>query len=169
MELDSPAELAASSKVESHDPLRELQQRIADDVQKAQRLGEIYSKNVAVHECLLFLQKALVCISDDGEDLWLDSLDLETSEGQLRTFALLHDARPALLNFAVPGRLDIARWGDRVRLVDAEYSGAWELPVIGKVPAPAAVLIRPDGYVAWVGDDDGPGLAEALTRWFGAP
>jgi hypothetical protein len=68
-----------------------------------------------------------------------------------------------------PGGFDITPWADRVKLVDAKYDGVWELPVLGEVPAPAAVLIRPDGYVAWVGDVTEPGLADALTTWFGPP
>ena len=64
-------------------------------------------------------------------------------------FTLLHDAHAALLNLGEPGSVALGSWGDRVRLVDASYEGAWELPVIGAVEAPAAVLIRPDGHVAW--------------------
>ena len=67
------------------------------------------------------------------------------------------------------GSLALGSWGDRVQLVEASYDGAWELPVIGAVEAPAAVLIRPDGHVAWVGDGTAAGLEEALARWFGAP
>jgi 2-polyprenyl-6-methoxyphenol hydroxylase-like FAD-dependent oxidoreductase len=96
-------------------------------------------------------------------------LDLATANGPLRVFSLLHDARPVLLNVGEPGGFDIARWADRVQLVDAKYVGEWELPVLGVVSAPAAVLIRPDGYVAWVGDRSQLGLADALTTWFGAP
>jgi 2-polyprenyl-6-methoxyphenol hydroxylase-like FAD-dependent oxidoreductase len=99
----------------------------------------------------------------------MPDLDLVTSEGPPRTFTLLHDARPVLLNFSEPGHLDITQWADRVQLVDAKYLGVWELPVIGTVTAPAAVLIRPDGYVAWVGDKTDQGLADALTTWFGPP
>jgi hypothetical protein len=57
----------------------------------------------------------------------------------------------------------------RVQLVDSEYVGEWELPVLGVVTAPIAVLIRSDGYVAWVGEPADPGLADALASWFGAP
>jgi 2-polyprenyl-6-methoxyphenol hydroxylase-like FAD-dependent oxidoreductase len=99
----------------------------------------------------------------------MPDLDLVTPDGPVRVFALLHDARPLLLDFGEPGGIDITPWADRVRLIDAEYAGAWELPVIGPVPAPAAVLVRPDGHVAWVGDGTDPGLRDALTRWFGAP
>jgi uncharacterized protein YheU (UPF0270 family) len=99
----------------------------------------------------------------------MPDLDLVTSNGPLRVFALLHDARPVLLNLGEPGGFDITTWADRVQLIDAKYSGGWELPALGAVTAPTAVLIRPDGYVAWVGDQTQRGLADALTTWFGPP
>ena len=95
----------------------------------------------------------------------MPDLDLETAAGPTRVFELLHRAEPVLLNFADLGRLDVGSWGDRVRVVDARYPGAWELPVLGEVAPPSAVLVRPDGHVAWVGP--GEPLAAALTRWFG--
>ncbi len=99
----------------------------------------------------------------------MPDLDLVTANGPLRVFSLLHDARPVLLNLGEPGGFDITPWADRVQLVDAKYVGPWELPALGRVTAPTAVLIRPDGYVAWVGDLTQPGLADALTTWFGPP
>jgi 3-(3-hydroxy-phenyl)propionate hydroxylase len=99
----------------------------------------------------------------------MPDLDLVTVGGPLRVFTLLHDARPVLLNLGEPGGLDITAWADRVRLIDATYAGTWELPVLGTVPAPAAVLIRPDGHVAWVGGGTDSGLPDALTTWFGPP
>jgi 2-polyprenyl-6-methoxyphenol hydroxylase-like FAD-dependent oxidoreductase len=99
----------------------------------------------------------------------MPDLDLVTAEGPLRVFELLHAARPVLLNLGEPGGFDIAPWADRVQMIDAKHVGAWELPVLGAVTAPAAVLIRPDGYVAWVGDLTQPGLLKALTTWFGPP
>lgn len=95
----------------------------------------------------------------------MPDLDIVTVDGPTRVFTLLHDARPVLLNFGKP--IDIAPWVDRVRNIDAKYDSAWELPVAGVVSAPSAVLIRPDGYVAWVGDGAHAGLAGALTTWFG--
>ncbi|MGD1050437.1 MAG: FAD-dependent monooxygenase [Solirubrobacteraceae bacterium] len=99
----------------------------------------------------------------------MPDLDLRTGGGPLRVFELLHAARPVLLNLGPPGGFEITGWADRVELIDAEYDGPWELPVLGAVSAPSAVLIRPDGYVAWVADQTALGLADALTTWFGAP
>jgi hypothetical protein len=99
----------------------------------------------------------------------MPDLDFATAGGPLRVFELLHDARPVLLNLGEPGGFDIAPWANRVQLIDAEYDGPWELPVLGAVTAPTAMLIRPDGYVAWVGDRTQLGLPEALTTWFGRP
>jgi 2-polyprenyl-6-methoxyphenol hydroxylase-like FAD-dependent oxidoreductase len=97
----------------------------------------------------------------------MPDLDLITANGPLRVFTLLHHARPVLLNLGELGGFDITPWADRVQSIDAEYVGTWELPAIGAVTAPTAVLIRPDGYVAWVGDRTQLGLADALTTWFG--
>jgi hypothetical protein len=97
----------------------------------------------------------------------MPDLDLHTAAGTTRVFELLHAARPVLLNLGEPGGLDITAWADRVQLVDASYDGEWELPVLGAVEPPAAALIRPDGYVAWAGDETR--LGPALTAWFGPP
>lgn len=97
----------------------------------------------------------------------MPDLDLVVCGEPMRLSALMHKAQPVLLNFGAPGAFDIARWADRVQLVYATCESAWELPVIGAVDAPAAVLIRPDGYVAWVGDGTQGGLADALTTWCG--
>jgi 2-polyprenyl-6-methoxyphenol hydroxylase-like FAD-dependent oxidoreductase len=99
----------------------------------------------------------------------MPDLDLITVNGPLCVFTLLHRARPVLLNLGEPGAFDITSWSDRVQLIDAKYDAVWELPALGAVPAPTAVLIRPDGHVAWVGTGTQQGLADALTTWFGPP
>ena len=101
--------------------------------------------------------------------LRMPDLDLTTAGGAVRVFELLHDARPLLLNLGEPDGIDIAPWADRVRLIDARYEGEWELPVLGAVNAPTAVLVRPDGCVAWVGEATTAGLTDALATWFGSP
>ena len=98
----------------------------------------------------------------------MPDLDLTTPSGPIRVFTLLHDARPILLDLGGADIGDISPWTDRVRLIHGTYQGAWELPAIGVVAAPTAVLIRPDGYVAWVGERTQAGLVDALTTWFGA-
>jgi 2-polyprenyl-6-methoxyphenol hydroxylase-like FAD-dependent oxidoreductase len=99
----------------------------------------------------------------------MPDLELVTADGPLRLFTLLHEARPALLDLGEPGGFDITPWADRIQMIDATYVGSWELPVLGEVTAPTAVLIRPDGHVAWVGDLSDPELPDALTTWFGPP
>src|SRR5262249_34103087 len=97
----------------------------------------------------------------------MPDLDVQTADGPARVFPLLHDARPVLLNLGEPGGFEIRPWADRVSSVDARLAGVWELAVLGEVAAPPAVLIRPDGYVAWAGDVTAPGLPRALATWFG--
>jgi 2-polyprenyl-6-methoxyphenol hydroxylase-like FAD-dependent oxidoreductase len=99
----------------------------------------------------------------------MPDLELATADGPLRVFELLHEARPVLLNLGEPGAFDIRPWADRVQLVDASYEGEWELPVLGAVTPPSAVLIRPDGYVAWASEGSDAGLRDALATWFGLP
>jgi hypothetical protein len=99
----------------------------------------------------------------------MPDLDLHTADGPIRVFELLHDAKPVLLNLDEPGAVDIEPWADRVQLIDASHEGEWELPVLGVVTAPNAVLVRPDGYVAWVGEATRVGLNDALATWFGPP
>ncbi|MGJ7042392.1 2-polyprenyl-6-methoxyphenol hydroxylase-like FAD-dependent oxidoreductase [Shinella sp. BE166] len=99
----------------------------------------------------------------------MPDLDILTVDGPTRVFALLHDARPVLLNLGEPNTLDITGWAGRVKLIDAKFEGVCDLPVIGVVQTPTAVLIRPDGHVAWVGDGSATGLDDALRSWFGKP
>jgi 3-(3-hydroxy-phenyl)propionate hydroxylase len=97
----------------------------------------------------------------------MPDLDVNTADGPTRVFNLLHDARPVLLNLGASGGFDMSPWANRVRLVDAKHDGVWELPVLGEVAAPPAVLIRPDGHVAWVGELTDSELPRALATWFG--
>jgi len=99
----------------------------------------------------------------------MPDLDLVTANGPLRVFTLLHEGRPVLLNLGESGDFEITPWADRVQSIHVTYVGTWELPVLGVVTAPTAVLIRPDGYVAWVGESTHLGLTDALTTWFGPP
>jgi hypothetical protein len=98
----------------------------------------------------------------------MPDLDVHTADGPTRVFTLLHDVRPVLLNLGESEGFDISPWA-RVRSVDAKHDGLLQLPVLGEVAAPPAVLIRPDGYVAWAGDITDPDLPQALTTWFGSP
>jgi 3-(3-hydroxy-phenyl)propionate hydroxylase len=99
----------------------------------------------------------------------MPDFDLVTPDGVVRIFTLLQNARPVLLNLGAPGSFDIAPWSDRIKLVDAKYDGSWHLPALGLVAAPSAVLIRPDGYVAWAGEGAQNGLQDAVNTWFGPP
>jgi 3-(3-hydroxy-phenyl)propionate hydroxylase len=158
-----------------HNTMAQTALRRTDARSKA--LGEIAAELFAMGEPrkrLVGMMSGLDVHYDLGEGHPLlgrrmPDLDLITTDGARRVFTLLHDARPVLINFGAPGDIDIAPWADRVRLIEATYTGAWKLPVIGQVDAPAAVLIRPDGYVAWVGDGEHAGLVDALTAWFGLP
>jgi len=97
----------------------------------------------------------------------MPDLEFTTANGPLRLYSLLRQARPLLLNLNEPQGFDITPWIAHVQVVEATYSGRWELPVLGTVSAPTAVLVRPDGHVAWVGEQSQDGLTEALTTWFG--
>jgi 2-polyprenyl-6-methoxyphenol hydroxylase-like FAD-dependent oxidoreductase len=99
----------------------------------------------------------------------MPDLDVAAAHGPLRVFSLLHHGRAALINFGEPGIVEVSGWADRVRLVDAKYAGTWELPALGVINGPTAVLVRPDGYVAWAGDGTDAGLTDALARWLGPP
>jgi hypothetical protein len=97
----------------------------------------------------------------------IPDLDLQTGDGPVRLYEFMHGARPLLLNLGQPGTLELGGWADRVQPIEARYTAGWELPVIGEVSAPVAALVRPDGYVAWVGEGSEQGLSEALSTWFG--
>lgn len=149
--------------------------RRTDDRTKA--LGDVLSEFLAMDEPRQRIAAELSGLDvhyelGDGHPLLgrrMPDLDLIADGVPLRVFSLLHEARPVFLNLSGPHNPAIGRWADRLRSIDAEYGREWELPVIGIVPAPAAVLIRPDGYVAWVGTGTDAGLVDALTAWFGSP
>ena len=158
-----------------HNTMAQIPLRRSDDRMKA--LGDYVSEFLGMDEPRRRLAAEMSGLGvryglGEGHPLLgrrMPDLDLVTASGPVRVFTLLHDARPALLNLGEPGGFDIAPWADRVQLVDATYVGPWDLPAIGAVTAPTAVLVRPDGYVAWVGDLTQVGLADALTTWFGPP
>jgi len=98
----------------------------------------------------------------------IPDLDLVTPSGSIRMFNLLQNARPVLLILSKHSDLDITPWMNRLQVIEAQCTSAWNLPVIGEVSAPTAVLVRPDGYVAWVGEGGiSAGLVDALVFWFG--
>jgi 3-(3-hydroxy-phenyl)propionate hydroxylase len=99
----------------------------------------------------------------------MPDLDLRTADGSTRVFELLHDARPVFLDLSGDGEVELGGWRDRVRSLQAATTGPWELPVIGEVTPPPALLLRPDGHVAWVGKPSDPTLSDALSTWCGAP
>ena len=125
-------------------------------------LGELFTiPDVAKHMAALLAGTDVRYDVGDDHPLsgWIVP-DLTLADGR-RVAELLHDARPVLLghNGTVA---DAARgWADRVAIVDAT---AAELPA-------AALLIRPDGFVAWAadafGESEEAGLRTALQRWFG--
>jgi 3-(3-hydroxy-phenyl)propionate hydroxylase len=153
------AAVALSSPDDRHQALRDTMTELLSMDEPRRRIAAMLS-GLDIHYDL-----------GDGHPLLgrrMPDLDLQTADGPTRVFTLLHDARPVLLNLGEPGGFDISPWANRVRFVDAKHAGVWELPVLGEVAAPPAVLIRPDGHVAWAGDLTDPELLQALATWFGA-
>lgn len=144
--------------------------------ERIKALGDVMSELVSADDAARGRLAAMMAGLDVQYDLGqghpllgrrMPDLDLETIEGSTRVFDLLHAARPVLINLGEAGAIDLSPWAGRVRSVDALATGPWDLPAIGAVTAPTAVLVRPDGYVAWVGEGSETSLAEALSRWFG--
>ncbi|MEV1172323.1 hypothetical protein [Nonomuraea sp. NPDC049784] len=81
-----------------------------------------------------------------------------TAAGRVRLAELLRAGRPLLLDLA--GRDDLVQvasgWADRLDVVRAKTDHEAE-----------ALLVRPDGYVAWVPGVTGHPLRESLERWLG--
>jgi 3-(3-hydroxy-phenyl)propionate hydroxylase len=153
------AQVALSGSDDRHAALRNAMTELLRMDEPRRRIGGMLS-GLDIHYDL-----------GDGHPLLgrrMPDLDLYTADGPTRVFTLLHDARPVLLNLREPGSFNISPWANRVRFVDAEHSGVWQLPVLGEIAAPPAVLIRPDGHVAWAGDLTDPELPQALATWFGA-
>ncbi len=153
------AQVALSSSDDGHQALRDTMTELLSMDEPRRRIAAMLS-GLDIHYDL-----------GEGHPLLgrrMPDLDLHTADGPERVFTLLHDARPVLLNLGEPGGFDISPWADRVRLVDASHDGVWEVPVLGEIGAPSAVLIRPDGHVAWAGDLTDPELPQALATWFGA-
>ena len=92
-------------------------------------------------------------------------LRLATADGPTWVHELLHRADWLLIELDPSTRPGATRWDDRIRRIEATSSGPWELPVLGRVEPPTAVLVRPDGHVAWVGTGDDDGLHDALSEW----
>jgi len=154
------AQVALSSPDDRHQALRDTMKELLSMDEPRRRIAAMLSA-LDIHYDL-----------GDGHPLLgrrMPDLDLHTADGPTRVFTLLHDARPVLLNLGRPRGFDVSPWADRIQSVDARHDGAWELPVLGEVAAPPAVVIRPDGHVAWVGDLRDPELPRALATWFGAP
>ena len=152
------AQVALSSPDDRHQALRDTMTELLSMDEPRRRIAAMLS-GLDIHYDL-----------GEGHPLLgrrMPDLDVHTADGPTRVFTLLHDARPVLLDLGEPGGFDISPWANRVRLVDARHDGVWELPVLGEVAAPAAVLIRPDGHVAWAGDLTDPELPR-LATWFGA-
>ena len=156
---DTMAQVALSTPGDRHQALRDTMTELLAMDEPRRRIAGMLS-GLDIHYDL-----------GDGHPLLgrrMPDLDVHTADGPTRVFTLLHDARPVLLNLGEPGGFDNSPWAHRVRLVDADHAGVWELPVLGEVAAPPAVLIRPDGHVAWAGDLTDPELPRALSTWFGA-
>ena len=153
------AQVALSSPDDRHQALRDTMTELLSMDEPRRRIAAMLS-GLDIHYDL-----------GEGHPLLgrrMPDLDLHTADGPKRVFTLLHDARPVLLNLGEPGGFDISPWANRVRFVDARHDGVWELPVLGEIAAPPAVLIRPDGHVAWAGDLTDPELPQALATWFAA-
>jgi 3-(3-hydroxy-phenyl)propionate hydroxylase len=97
----------------------------------------------------------------------MPDLDIETAIGASRVYELLRGAQPLLLNFAKPDTVALYDRDARVNTIDAIGPEACELPVIGRVTVPSAVLVRPDGHVAWVAEQGAERLSTVLQGWFG--
>jgi 3-(3-hydroxy-phenyl)propionate hydroxylase len=174
----SPAELLDSYQAERHPATA----RVLDNVmtqaylQRSDRrtdaLRATYAELMKAQEArtrMAALLSGLDATYDLGEGHPLlgrrmPDLDLVVEGRPMRVHELLREAKPVLLAF---GDAPAMTPRPGIQLRHAAYDGAWVLPVVGEVSPPSAVLVRPDGHVAWVGEGVEDGLDEAVTRWFG--
>lgn len=175
----SPETLLDSYQVERHPvAARVLRNTIAQSVlrypgERMAVLGELVTELLAMeepHKRFAAMMSGLDIRygADEGHPLLgrrMPDLDIVVAGKPMRLFTLLHDALPVLINFGKPFATD--EWADRVKSVEATFAGVCALPVLGAVDMPAAVLVRPDGHVAWVGDGGSAGLSQTLETWFG--
>ena len=134
-------------------------------------LVDVYGSDFGIHEPI-WISRFTDMARQDAVNLGWKLAQVVKGISPDRLFDTYHAERhPVPINFGERDAFDgiAALWSDRVECVDAKYTGALELPVIGVIDAPAAVLVRPDGHVAWVDEGSDAGLADALTEWFGAP
>jgi len=152
------AQVALSNPDEKHQALREIMTDLLRLDEPRRRIAGMLS-GLDIHYDL-----------GNGHPLLgrrMPDLDVQTKDGPRRVFSFLSKAQAVLIHFGPASEFDLSPWSNRVQFVEAHYDGRWELPVLGAIPAPKAVLVRPDGHVAWVGEKTDPTLVEALTKWFG--
>jgi hypothetical protein len=113
-----------------------------------------------------------VCYQEGGHPLVgrrVPDGDIVVGTTPRRVYELLQSARPVLLTLGA--QIDVVQenLGDHVVRVAADSAvRRWRLPVIGWVPVPAALLIRPDGHVAWASQDGSTAGLEQAAEWIGA-
>lgn len=170
-----------------HDERHPVGARVLQNTMAQVALSRIDDRSAALRSCVLDLltmdePRRSIAGMLSGLDIHYDlgeghpllgrrmpDLDLVNADGRQRVFECLHAAKPVLLSLGEPCAVDLAPWGGRIEVVDAEAAGEVDLPVLGSVSVPNRMLIRPDGYVAWVAEGSDQGLVEALTQWCGSP
>lgn len=99
--------------------------------------------------------------------LRMPNRELAGVPGVTHVYELMHTGRGVLLDLAGAGlRQTTAGWSDRVDVVTTRFTG---LSDDDPLASTQAVLVRPDGYIAWATPGAGEQVEAALTRWFGNP
>ncbi|WP_328393398.1 FAD-dependent monooxygenase [Nocardia sp. NBC_00416] len=102
----------------------------------------------------------------------IPDIDLTINDHSTSVHSLLRTGRAVLLSLGAdhPAATTSQPWHQQVDIVAAQSDCVrWTVPGLGEITAPAATLIRPDGYVAWATEDSSTQeLTEALADWFGA-